>query len=198
KLIAFVDPQSENDTSGAQMGIPMGPRASSLGPLFDAYGIEYDSQRVLGDRELGLTVSMRQGQPPSQHIAIVGLNRASMSSKDVITAALDAVNVMTAGALKKKDDAQIDFEPLMQSSTNAQLIDSSRFAFMQNSDALLDGFKATGERYTVAARIRGKLKSAYPNGKPDAGEGGDGDAAQHRTETAEDANLIVVADTDLL
>src|SRR5690606_12695994 len=90
KLIAFVDPQSENDTSGAQMGIPMGPRASSLGPLFDAYGIEYDSQRVLGDRELGLTVSMRQGQPPSQHIAIVGLNRASMSSKDVITAALDA------------------------------------------------------------------------------------------------------------
>ena len=197
RLIAFVDPQSENDTTGAQMGIPMGPRASSLGPLLDAYGIEYDSSKVLGDRELGLTVSLRQGQPPSQHIAIIGLNRASMSSQDVITSALDTVNVMTAGALKKKDDAQVEFEPLLQSSTNAALLPSSRFAFLQNSSDLLDGFQATGERYAIAARVRGKLKSAYPNGKPDAGEGGES-GATHLSEASESANLIVVADTDLL
>lgn len=198
KLIAFVDPQAENDTAGAQMGIPMGPRASSLGPLLDAYGISFDSSMVLGDRELGLTVSTRQGQPPSQHIAVVGLDRSSMNTQDVITATLDAVNVWTAGALTKKDDAQIEFEPLLQSSTNAALIPSSRFAFLPDSSALLDGFKATGERYTVAARIRGKLKSAYPEGKPDAGEGDASDAGQHRAESADTANLIVVADTDIL
>ncbi len=197
KLIAYLDPQAENDTSGAQMGIPMGPRASSLGPLLDAYGVEFDSSQVLGDRELGLTVALRQGQPPSQHIAIIGLNRSSMNSQDVVTAALDTVNVMTAGSLKKKDDAQIEFEPLLQSSTNAALIPASRMAFLQDSDALLEGFKASGERYTVAARVRGKLKSAYPAGKPDTGEGGS-DAAQHRAETAEDANLILIADTDVL
>ena len=201
KLMAFVDPQAENDSSGAHMGMPMGPRASSLDPLLDAYGIAYDSTMVLGDRELGLTVAMRQGQQPSQHIAIVGLNRASMNSQDVITAALDTVNVMTAGALEKKDDAQIEFEPLLQSSTNAALLPSSRFAFMQDSASLLDGFQATGEHYTVAARVRGKLESAYPNGKPDGDEDGadDGnDAPRHLTQTSEDANLIIVADTDLL
>jgi ABC-type uncharacterized transport system involved in gliding motility auxiliary subunit len=198
KLIAFVDPQAENDASGAQMGMPMGPRSSSLGPLLDAYGVTFDPSMVLGDRELGLTVSMRQGQPPSQHIAIVGLNRGSMNSQDVITAALDTVNVMTAGTLKKKDGATIELEPLLQSSTNAALIPTSRFAFMQDSDALLEGFKATGERYTIAARIRGKLKSAYPNGRPDAGEGANPAAGQHRAEAAEDANLIVIADTDVL
>lgn len=197
KLIAFVDPLAENDTAGSQMGIPMGPRASSLGPLLDAYGVQFDSSQVLGDRELGLVVSMRQGQPPSQHIAIVGLNRASMNAQDVITAALDTINVMTAGVLKKKDDAQIEFEPLLQSSEHAALIPASRFAFLQDSESLLEGFKATGERYTVAARVRGKLKSAYPDGKPDAGEGGS-DASQHRAESAEEANLILVADTDVL
>ncbi len=197
RLIAFVDPQAENDTAGAQMGMPMGPRASSLGPLLDAYGIEYDSSMVLGDRELGLTVSLRQGQPPSQHIAIIGLNRASMSSQDVVTSALDTINVMTAGALKKKDDAQVEFEPLLQSSTNAALLPSSRFAFLQNSSDLLDGFQATGERYAIAARVRGTLKSAYPNGKPDAGEG-DETGSAHLSETSQSANLIVVADTDLL
>ena len=203
RLIAFVDPQAENDSAGAHMGMPMGPRASSLDPLLDAYGIEYDSSMVLGDRELGLTVAMRQGQPPSQHIAIVGLNRASMNTQDVITAALDTVNVMTAGALEKKDDAQIEFEPLLQSSTNAALLPSSRFVFMQDSASLLDGFQATGEHYTVAARVRGKLKSAYPNGRPDgdesdADENDETDEAQHLAETTEDANLIIVADTDLL
>jgi ABC-type uncharacterized transport system involved in gliding motility auxiliary subunit len=204
KLIAFVDPQAENDASGAQMGMPMGGRSSSLGPLLDAYGVTFDPSMVLGDRELGLTVSLRQGQPPSQHIAIIGFNRASMSSNDVVTAALDTVNVMTAGTLKKKEDATIEFEPLLQSSTNAALLPATRLAFLPDSDSLLDGFKATGEHYTVAARIRGKLKSAYPGGKPTsdeespAGEGSPAAGGEHRAETAEEANVILVADTDVL
>jgi ABC-type uncharacterized transport system involved in gliding motility auxiliary subunit len=199
KLIAFVDPQAENDASGGQMGMPpMGGRSSSLGPLLDAYGVTFDPGTVLGDRELGLTVSLRQGQPPSQHIAIIGFNRASMSSNDVVTAALDTVNVMTAGTLKKKEDATIEFEPLLQSSTNAALLPTTRLAFLPDSDSLLDGFKATGERYTVAARIRGKLKSAYPDGKPESGEGSPATGGEHKSETAEEANIILVADTDVL
>ena len=83
----------------------MVPRSSSLGPLLDAWGVAFDPGKVLGDRELGLTVSLRQGQPPSQHIAIVGFNRDSMNTKDVVTATLDSINVMTAGVLKKKDGA---------------------------------------------------------------------------------------------
>jgi ABC-type uncharacterized transport system involved in gliding motility auxiliary subunit len=205
KLIAFVDPQAENDASGGQMGMPpMGGRSSSLDPLLDAYGVTFDPSTVLGDRELGLTVSLRQGQPPSQHIAIIGFNRTSMGSNDVVTAALDTVNVMTAGTLAKKEDATIEFEPLLQSSTNAALIPAARLAFLPDSDSLLDGFKATGERYTVAARIRGKLKSAYPDGEPEsaeetpAGEGSPAAGGEHRAETAEEANIILVADTDVL
>ncbi|HKU15649.1 MAG TPA: Gldg family protein [Steroidobacteraceae bacterium] len=207
KLIAFVDPQSENDPAGQQGG-PMGmaSRSSSLGPLLDAWGVEFDPGKVLGDRGLGLTVALRQGEEPSQHIAIIGLNRASMNSKDVVTSALDSINVMTAGTLKKKDGATVQFEPLLQSSADAELLPVARLAFLPDSRSLLEDFKPTGERYAVAARVHGKLKSAYPNGAPadvvpDAGKDAnkaDKPAGDHKTETAGDADLIVVADTDIL
>ena len=60
---------------------------------------------------------------------------------------------MTAGALKKKDGATIEFEPLIQSSTNAALLPGDALAFLPDSQSLLDGFKPTGERYAVAARV---------------------------------------------
>lgn len=204
KLIAFIDPQSENDPQAAQMaqmGGPPGNRSSSLGSLLDAWGVTYDPKQVVGDRELGLTVSLQQGTPPSQHIAIIGFNRDSMNHKDVVTSALDTINVMTAGALKKKDGATVDFEPLIESSTNAALLPSARLAFLPDSQSLLDDFKATGERYVVAARIHGKLKSAFPNGAPAGATTPSAPPASPDAKAlteAADANVILVADTDLL
>src|SRR5690606_23464593 len=98
------------------------------------------------------------------------------------------------GALSKKEGATIEFEPLLQSSTHAALLPTSKLMFLPDSDSLLDGFQATGERYTIAARIHGKVKTAFPDGKPDA----EGAAGEHLTESKEDANIILVADTDLL
>jgi hypothetical protein len=140
-------------------------------------------------------VALRQGEPPSQHVAIIGLNRSSMNTKDVVTATLDSINVMTAGVLKKKDGAAIQFEPLLQSSADSELLPVMRLAFLPDSQSLLEDFKPTGERYVVAARIHGKLKSAFPNGAP-AAEGADAakPAGEHKTESVGDANLIVVAD----
>ncbi len=194
KLIAFVDPQSENDPAGQQGGpMQMAARSSTLGPLLDAWGVGFDQSKVLGDRGLGLTVSLRQGEPPAKHIAIVGLNRESMNSKDVVTSTLDSINVMTAGVLTKKEGATIEFEPLLQSSDDSQLLPVMRLAFLPDSRSLLEDFKPSGERYVVAARVHGKLKSAYPNGAPEGAEKG-----EHRAESAGDADLIVVADTDIL
>ena len=194
KLIAFVDPQSENDPAGQQGGpMQMASRSSTLGPLLDAWGVGFDQGKVLGDRGLGLTVALRQGEQPSQHVAIVGLNRESMNEKDVITSTLDSINVMTAGVLTKKEGATIEFEPLLRSSNDSELLPVMRLAFLPDSRSLLEDFKPSGERYVVAARVHGKLKSAYPNGAPEGAEKG-----EHKAESAGDADFIVVADTDIL
>jgi ABC-type uncharacterized transport system involved in gliding motility auxiliary subunit len=200
KLIAFVDPQAENDPAAQQGGpMAMAPRSSSLGPLLDAWGVAYDPGKVVGDRGLGLTVQLRQDAQPSQHIGIIGLNRESMDAKDVVTSALNSINVWSAGALKKKDGATIQFSPLLQSSTDAELLPVMRFSFMADPQSLLEGFKPSGERYTIAARVHGKLKSAYPNGAPPAeGDAKPAAAGEHKTESAGDADLIIVADSDIL
>ena len=197
KLIAFVDPQSENDPMAQQMGAMPGARSSSLDQLFDAWGIEYDADQIVGDRDLGLTVSLRPGDPPAQHIAIIGFNRRSMSDKDVVTSNLDSINTMTVGAFKKKEGAAITFEPLIQSSGNAMLLPTSRVAFLADNRSLLDDFQASGERYAIAARVTGKLKSAFPNGAPEAQDGA-ALPAPALAESKDDANLILVADTDIL
>lgn len=194
KLIAFVDPQSENDPMAQQMGPMPGARSSTLGQLFDAWGITYDPNQIVGDADLGLTVALRQGEQPSQNIAIIGFNRQAMNSQDVVTSTLDSINTMTVGALKKKDGATITFEPMIQSSANAMLLPTARAMMLADSRSLLEGFKATGERYTIAARIQGKLNSAFPNGAQ--AEGSPATAALK--ESKGDANLIIVADTDIL
>ncbi len=202
KLLAFIDPQSENDPAAQQMAMQMGgaaPRSSSLGALLDAWGIDYDPTKIVGDRQLGLTVSLRQGEAPSQNIAIVGFNHDSMDRKDVVTSTLNSINVMTAGALSKKKDATFTWEPLIQSSTQAQLMPAAKAALLSDSAALLDGFKASGERYTIAARVHGKLKSAFPNGAPATGPTTPtAPPADALKESKGDANLIIVADSDIL
>ena len=198
KLIAFLDPQSENDPAAAHGGNPNASRSSSLGPLLEAWGVAFNTDQVVADRNLGLTVALRQGAPASQHIAILGFNRDSMSKGDVVTSALDSINAMTVGSFKLKEGAAVRLEPLLQSSTNAGLLPTSSVAVLQDSERLLEGFKPTGERYIVAARLQGKVKTAFPNGPPAPSEPSSAAPAEQLKESAAEANIILVGDSDLL
>ena len=175
----------------------MAQRSSSLGPLLDAWGVDFDPTQVLGDRELGLTVALRQGDTPSQHIAIIGFNRASMNAKDVVTSTLDSINVMTAGALKKKEGATITFEPLIQSSTNAALLPAARLAFLPDSERAARWLQGDGRALRCSGTHQRQAQVGVSERRPPAAKGA-APAGEHRAESAEDANLIIVADTDVL
>ena len=204
-LLVFVDPRAEADPSAA--GDPNDPmaqmqadRSSNLAPLFKAWGVDYSPSQVVVDLEHGLEVAMRQGEPPSQHIAILGLNHEAMA-KDVITGQIDSVNLATAGSLKAiktegsdKDGASaLTFEPLMHTGQKAGLLPVQRFAMLTDPGTLKDGFAPTGE-FTLAARITGKARSAFADGAP-AGVTAPADALK---ESAQPLNVVIIADTDLL
>lgn len=198
-VLVFVDPRAEADPSAA--GDPNNPmaqmqadRSSDLQPLFKAWGVDYSPDQVVVDLDHGLEVSMRQGEPPSQHIAILGLNHEGMG-KDVITGQIDAVNFATAGSLKplKVDGATLTFEPLIHTGKQAGVLPAQRFAMLPDPASLKDGFTPSGE-FVVAARITGKVKSAFPGGPP----AGAAAAANALQESAQPLNVVVVADTDLL
>jgi len=195
RLLVFVDPLAEQDAAEGR-GMPGTPRASSLEPLLSTWGVAFDPGEVLGDLELGMTVRLRQDQPPQQHIAIIGFGPRVLSAGDVVTSGLSEITVDTAGILRPRKDSGLRFEPLIQSSTRAAPVPAARFALLTDPGVLREGFKPTGERYTIAARVTGTVKTAFPNGPPAGAQPAPGSTPL--TASAKPLNLIVVADVDML
>jgi ABC-type uncharacterized transport system involved in gliding motility auxiliary subunit len=202
RTLVFVDPFSGADTAGQDPSNPMAAatagRASDLQPLLGSWGVAYDPTQVIGDSELGLEVRTSMQAPPVRHIGILGLRHANMDPKDVVTASLDAINLATAGSLAPRPGAKTSFEPLLQSSTSAAPIPAARFAALLDPATLRDGFKPTGLRYTLAARITGPVDSAFPGGPPPDYKPPAGPPVAHLAKSVSPANIVVVADTDLL
>jgi ABC-type uncharacterized transport system involved in gliding motility auxiliary subunit len=176
----------------------MANHSSDLAPLLAAWGVDYDATKVIGDLERGLEVRTSMQAPPTRHIGILGLTHADMNQKDVITATLDKVNLATVGALAAHPGAKTTFEPLLQSSTSAALIPAQRFNALNDPGTLRDGFKPTGIRYTIAARVTGSVESAYPQGAPADQKPAAGPPLAHLAKSTAPANIVIIADTDLL
>src|SRR6185437_11822340 len=196
-IVAFVDPMAESDQPAGNPMQSMGAdHASHMEKLLSAWGVDFNPGEVIADRGHALTVAMREGEPPVEHLGILGLGENSLSQTDVITSGLSNVNVATAGYLTAAKGASIKFEPLIQSSADAEPMPAQRFAMLFNPATLLDGFKPTGTRYTIAARITGMVKTAFPDGPP---KGVTLPAGQRDLKASiKPFNLIVFADTDLL
>jgi ABC-type uncharacterized transport system involved in gliding motility auxiliary subunit len=200
-ILVFVDPLAEADPTAA--GDPQNPMAamgadksSHFNTLLSTWGVNFDPKQVITDRAHALQVSLRQGEPPVEHLGILGLTQASFNKSDVITAGLSTVNVATAGFLTPIKGATTKFESILQTSDESEPMPSTRFAMLFDPSSLRDGFKPTGQRYTIAARVSGNVKTMFPGGPPAgvtlaAGEKALKDSVKH-------LQLIVFADTDML
>src|SRR5215469_8044166 len=208
-ILAFVDPLAEGDMSGAEAGNPMAAmgadRSSHLAPLLTAWGLKFNTDEVVADRAHALSVTLRQGEQPVEHLGILGLGQDSFARDDVITAGLSSVNLATTGHLDPLTGAQACqpvkgsracFEPLLQSSSDAETLPVARFRMLLDPTTLLDGFKPTGRRYVIGARVTGNVHSAFPAGPPQGVALAPGQTALKQS--AKPINLVVFADTDML
>jgi len=196
RVLAFMDPLAELDTGGD----PNDPMArmnaggsSSLGPLLQAWGIGFDTDQVIGDRAYALQVNTAPGQPPSRHLGILSVNSEGLNSTDVVSVDLQSVNLSSTGWLVQLEGASTGFEPLVESSGSAAPIEAMRLRFLSDLDDLSRDFEPTGDKYTLAARITGRVKTAFeqpPEGFPLMG---------HTKESVEAGiNVVLFADTDVL
>jgi ABC-type uncharacterized transport system involved in gliding motility auxiliary subunit len=171
---------------------------SDLEPLLQTWGVDYDAHKVIGDLERGLEVRTSMQSPPVRHIGILGLRRQDLDATDVVTASLDGINLATTGFLAPHAGAKTSFTPLLSSSTSAAPIPAERFVGLSDPATLRDGFKATGQRYALAARITGPVESAFPAGPPTGMRPAAGPPTPHLAKSAAPVNIVIIADTDLL
>ncbi|MEZ5648340.1 MAG: Gldg family protein [Alphaproteobacteria bacterium] len=166
--LIFVDPLSE---VGAAAYGPAGAAmrsSSDLKPILDAWGVILEPDKIVADGQYArrINAGMATETIPIDYPGWISLPHEAINNSDNVTANLEVINVATAGALRKKEGATLTFEPLLTSSDKAALMPAERFQGMPDFQSLLRDFKPTGQRYTLAARVRGNVVSAFPDGPP--------------------------------
>ncbi len=197
ETLVFLDPNADSLVTRSPQGVlvPAG-MSSDLPGLLAAWGVEYDSSKVLADSNLALRVSMGQGSRPEPHLGMLGIQRANLDGDDIITSRLETINVSSAGVIARAEGAETLFEPLMQSSANSMLMEAALIQDITEPSLLFDEFEPTTESYTLAARISGVVNSAFPDGPPPPPPEEEAEAdAEADTETVADDEAGADAET---
>ncbi len=209
RALIFVDPHAEADQPGlSQFGAGGGgaQRSSDLPALFDAWGVEMLPGKVIGDLTFARRVQFRRESrmAVADYPVWMELPGSQFAREDIVTADLQTLSFATPGAISKIEGRETEFVPLIETDDQAMAINVGLVQFATDVASLLQSYRPDGESYTLAARIRGKVRSAFPGGPPKepAGEKSAATAQPspppHIPESQGPINVIVVADTDLL
>jgi ABC-type uncharacterized transport system involved in gliding motility auxiliary subunit len=201
KVIALLDAQSVLDSRQQQNpmmgGGPSGGTSSSLDKLLPAWGLAFDTGKVVADLDFKLQLNGPNHQPTDAP-AFLGLNADGINRDDIATGPLDTVWLPLSGAFTGAPVAGLKETVLLHSSTQAELVDG--MAASMGGESLMENFKPTGVSYALAVRLTGKFKTAFPNGKPGAARdaaatnapAADGGLKESRVETS----VVLFGDAD--
>ena len=193
KLVACVDPfsikdmQSSRSQQNPMMGQMGGDGPSTLGKLFDAWGVKFEEGKISCDLEAATKLNNGQGGVESNP-AFLSLGTANMDKGDLIVADLTNVMFPFAGAFTfEKKDMDLSFEPVITTSKdNSCSTDKMSMQYGGMKDMVPDG-----KERILAARLSGTFKTAFPKG-PD----GTNDVSKALAEGK--GNVLLFADSDFL
>jgi ABC-type uncharacterized transport system involved in gliding motility auxiliary subunit len=213
KVLIFLDPYCEMQAALVSRLNPGGPpEGSYLNRLMKAWGLRMLPDVVAADRKdarrVGVPVPGR-GSEAMDYVGWLNLPAANLNRDDVITADLNTVTMASAGILEPVEGATTKFEPLIQTSPDAEKIPVDKVRGLPDVAALLTGFRSENQRFVLAARITGDVATAFPDGRPPPPEpvpGASPPAAppsppptvEPLKQSTQAINVIVVSDSDML
>jgi ABC-type uncharacterized transport system involved in gliding motility auxiliary subunit len=199
KLVALLDPLAVLDAQGAgQFG---SSSSSSLDKLLGAWGLKFDSTKVVAD----MNYVAQTGQGPNP--AVLALTENAVNKDDLLTSGANSMLFAFAGAFTGTPADGLTQTVLLKSSKDSQFVDPM-MAQMGGSQLKKD-FVASGNEQTLALRLEGKFKTAFPDGKPKAPEAPkpDGEKDEKKPEapaeqglkaSTADSVVILVGDSDFI
>jgi len=211
RVLLFVDPLCEADIPpGIDRSQAMSiPKNSDLPLLMSAWGVEMESGKIAGDRTLGLQVGVGpQSRPePVTFIPYLRLGTSEFESGDPISGGLGTMLMISPGILKQKAGASTTLTPLLTTTTDSMEIEASDLTMRPDPKGLLAKFVPSGRKLILAARVEGKIRTAFPDGVPPAAEQGEGQPPQpdivaptatYIAESTDAVTIVVIADCDML
>ncbi|MFL9673178.1 Gldg family protein [Pseudomonas marginalis] len=182
KLMAFIDPLSEQSSNITSAN-------TRLADLLAAWGIQMPADKFLLDHRYAALQAPVNGKPTVQHPGRLTLPRQAMNTDDPSTWKLNTVTVSSSGALFRRQKGRTTLSPLLHSSGQSELRETTRLASATEFDSTADEASSQAQRYVIAARIEGPAYSAFPDGIEGQPAG---------VQKAAQIHVVVVADTDLL
>lgn len=205
KALVFVDPHSEVALAMGGSGM-LNPNAASvdsaLEKLLPNWGAQLVKEKVIGDADHALGLQNDPRKPVEYFVTLLGLSGEAINQDDTITSGLERLNIGVTGALQPVEGSNIEFTPLLQSSVNSGLIDTYIIQPGIQQSEIQAALKIDDQQHTIAVRLRGKAKTAFPDGKPkldtDEAEEPSNFVNAHQNESAGEINVVAIADTDML
>ena len=196
RLVACVDPLSSVDARSSDRSNPMmqmmgGATPSTLGKLFDAWGVGFDTTKVIADLRSITTLSGQGHVIESPTFLWIKSDR--MNHDDILTAQLNQLMLPYAGELIDQTRSNRTFTPLIFSSKDySGTIDAlgSQFASVTS---IAKQFHPDNQRHVLAARLKGTFLTAFPNGP----EGTTTNTVPNQLIKGNSA-VLIFADTDFL
>jgi ABC-type uncharacterized transport system involved in gliding motility auxiliary subunit len=206
KVLVFVDANAEVDGLGDPQAAS--PR-SEFDNMLEAWGVKLMGNKIAGDLDAARRVNVRvQGKVAvADYVAWLTLAERNFDTGDPVAGDISRINMATAGILEKTGAEGAEVTPLIQTGPKSMPIAAEKVAGNPDVVGMFREFKPGGKPLMLAARIKGTVKSAFPAGPPEdakkaaeakAGDKGAAKLAAHLAQSAKPANVIVVADVDML
>ena len=195
RLLVFVDPLSVVDLEANQQQAMMGqqdnglPGSSTLGRLFDTWGIGFDTTKVVADVSCATKLNGGDNRV-EENTEFLSLGRDNLTKEDILTAQLSSVMLPFSGAIVDKQTGGVHFTPLLMTSKDkACLVDAMTMGMGTARSAV----KPDGQQRVLAARLQGTFTTAFPDGV----EGGETNAVTDRLRSGT-STVMVFGDVDFL
>ena len=203
KVLAFLDPLPLLDSGERNPVLGNMPNhGSSLDKLLKAWGLQFDTAKVVADMNFLSQIPGRDGQP-SDAPAVLSITSDGVDDKDIITGQIDSLLLPYAGAFTGTPVAGLKETVLLHSTADSQLVDGM-MANISGENTEKD-FKRSGVEYALAVRLTGKFKTAFPNGKPaeekkdqTAEKPADSKPDSPLKESQQETTVVLVGDSDML
>ena len=179
----------------------MGGGGSTLDKLVKAWGLQFDTTKVVAD----LNFQSRFMQNNRQQVApaVLSLNPQGINKEDVVTSQLDSLLIPFAGVFTGTPAAGLKETVLLHTTPDSQLVEG--FTAQFSGEQITKDFKPSGAPQKLAIRLSGKFKTAFPDGKPVEKEADKKDEKKDEKktddslkETKGDNAVILVGDSDIL
>jgi ABC-type uncharacterized transport system involved in gliding motility auxiliary subunit len=196
KLIAFVDPLCALDRPQTAPGQMPPMSTSSLDKLFKAWGLTFDTTKVVADMEH--VAQLQEGRNPT----VLALNETAINKDDVVTANADNLLMAFTGTFSGTPVEGLTKTVLIKSSKHSDMVDgmTASYAAAQIAGSLVP----SGTEYPLAIRLTGKFKTAFPDGKPKPAATPPDQKPEEKPaepglkESAESNTVVLIGDADMI